>query len=151
MLPKLSVVRLGGISIVGGIVAIFCAKSETKIKSNLWEQQPYCKESLELLKNHEGANYILGQEFAVKPLEKEDTADAIRFCFPVEGKDGKGMFTIYSTCIANTEEKSGRSCNVDKCFLEIEESKTLEKERYKDKQLVIYSRKTNGPMQYEIK
>ena len=43
------------------------------------------------------------------------------------------MFTIYSTCIANTEEKSGRSCNVDKCFLEIEDSKTLEKERYKDK------------------
>ena len=66
MLSKLSVVQLGGISIVGGIVAVFCAKAETKIKSNQWEQQPYCQESLKLLKNHEGANYILGQEFAVK-------------------------------------------------------------------------------------
>ena len=66
MLSNLTVVRLGGISIVGGIVAIFCAKAETKIKSNQWEQQPYCQESLKLLKNHEGANYILGQEFTVK-------------------------------------------------------------------------------------
>ena len=66
MLPKLSVVRLGGISIVGGIVAIFCANAETKLKANQWAQQPYCKESLKLLKNHEGANYNLGQEFAVK-------------------------------------------------------------------------------------
>ena len=66
MLPKLTVVRLGGISVFGGIVAVFCAKAETKIKSNKWEQQPYCQESLKLLKNHEGANYILGQEFAVK-------------------------------------------------------------------------------------
>ena len=68
----------------------------------------------------------------------------------VGGKDGKGMFTIYTKCLANDDAKSGRSCHVDKSFLEVKESRTVEEEKYKGKHLIIYNRTKHGPLQYEL-
>jgi len=150
MLSKWTIAKLGGVSAIGGVFAVLFAKAEDNITANHMEKQAYCKESIKMLKNHEGAKYILGQGFVVKHLkEVDDDNDAIRFYFPVGGKDGKGTFTIYSKCQANPDETNGRSCHVDKCFLEVEKSKTLEEEKYKGKQLIIYSRTKHGPMKYE--
>ena len=49
----------------------------------------------------------------------------------------------------NAAEIDGRTCNVDKSFLEVDECKTLEEEKYKGKQLIIYNRTKHGPMKYE--
>jgi len=149
MFSSLTIGRLGCISIFGGIIAVSCAKAEVRLKATQLEEQPYCKESLDMLKNHDGAKYILGEGFVTKALEKDIEEDKIRFFFPVTGKDGKGTFTIFSICNSSMDGKTERSCHVDKCFLEVEESKTLEEEKYKGKQLIIYNREKHGPMKYE--
>ena len=41
---------------------------EDNIKAKHLSKQSYCQESIKLLKNHEGARYILGQGFIVKVL-----------------------------------------------------------------------------------
>ena len=69
----------------------------------------------------------------------------------VGGKDGEGMFTIYTKCPANDDDiKGGRTCHVDKSFLEVKKSQMLEEEKYKGKHLIIYNRSKHGPLQYEL-
>jgi len=150
MLSRWSVASLATVSTIGGIFAVFSAKGEDNIKAKQLEKQSYCQESIKMLKNHEGAKYILGQGFVVKTLKDvEDDYKDIRFYFPVVGRDGKGKFTIYSKCQMNDAETNGRTCHVDKSFLEVDECKTLEEEKYKGKQLIIYDRIKHGPMKYE--
>ena len=67
-IPKLSVSQLGAISAVGGVITVvFAGFVRNRIAYNI-ERQPFCKEPMKLLRNHEGANYILGKGFQVKVL-----------------------------------------------------------------------------------
>ena len=68
MLSRWTVASLSTVSAIGGIFAVFFAKGEDNIKAKHLSKQSYCQESIKLLKNHEGARYILGQGFIVKVL-----------------------------------------------------------------------------------
>ena len=58
--------RLGALSAAGGVFCVFFANWVKKKIGTKYELQPYCQESLKMLKNHEGANFILGKGFEVK-------------------------------------------------------------------------------------
>ena len=77
-----------------------------------------------------------------------DNPEEENYYFPVEGQDGKGMFTIHADCQV-AEKNSSRTCQITKCFLEVSKSSTLSEEKYLKKQLVIYDRQKHGPLQCE--
>ena len=62
----LSVGKLSTLSAAGGVFCVFFAKWVTKKIETKYEKEPYCQESLKMLKNHEGANFILGKGFEIK-------------------------------------------------------------------------------------
>ena len=68
------------------------------------------------------------------------------YYFPVEGTDGKGIFTIHADCQVLD---SSRSCQITKCYLEVGKSQTISEEKYLGKQLIIYDRQKHGPLKFE--
>ena len=62
---NISLGTLGKYTAMGGafvLVTTAIGRRSLKVK---YEEQPWCRETLKLLRNHTGANYILGQGFHV--------------------------------------------------------------------------------------
>ena len=58
--------RLCLISVCGGFASIgFVYFARNQVASKV-EQEPFCKESLRMLRNHPGANHVFGKGFEVK-------------------------------------------------------------------------------------
>merc|ERR1712062_838601 len=138
---NISVSNLSKYAALGGVfcvVTTLIGRRSLKVK---YEEQPWCREPLKLLRNHTAAKYILGDGFQVGKIKEVsfqgDNPEEQNYYFPVGGKDGKGMFTIHA------------DCQISRCFLEVSKSSTLSEEKYLSKQLVIYDRQKHGPLQYE--
>ena len=63
---QLSVGNVAAFAALGGIACIAFERYARLNMADKIERQPYCRETLELLKNHRGANYVLGTGFTVK-------------------------------------------------------------------------------------
>ena len=62
---NISVSKLGKYSAVGGVFCLFSLWIGRRSLKAKYEEQPWCRETLKLLRNHTAANYILGQGFHV--------------------------------------------------------------------------------------
>ena len=57
---------LANVAAGGGIVAVVFAMIVKRGMLQKVEQQPYCREPVKLLRNHEGAKHVLGDGFQLK-------------------------------------------------------------------------------------
>jgi len=107
----------------------------------------FVSESLKKLSNHEAAKYLLGtpiKDFNISFSDTENnhyTDQEAVYKIPVKGPNGHGWYFIR----AEPRGEDGAWVGV-KLELEIDETKMLEEEKYRDKRLVIFDCDRNGKM-----
>ena len=118
----------------------------SQIQKN-FKQTTFVRESMNKLRSHEAAKYLLGtpiKDFNIHFHDTENnhyTDDEAVYKIPVKGPDGHGWFYIR----AEPRGEGGKWVGV-RLDLQLEETKHLEKENFQDKRLVIFDCNKNGPM-----